>query len=237
MLNAILVDDEPLAREELKAMLDEDGRVKVVCEFDNAIDCLSQYRDYQPDVLFVDIHMPKIDGLELLSIMQNEPNIQIVLVTAYDDYALKAFEAAAFDYLLKPVEELRLAKTIERLENIASLKQSARHSPLNLLPCLCQQQQQWVRCENIEYAFSDLSGVHVFDGQQLLHTQLTLKTLEAQLGLMRCHRQYLIDPQAIHHLTLTENGNGELVTYSGAKIPVSRRYMRALKAFLAINVE
>ncbi|MFM2477665.1 two-component system response regulator BtsR [Celerinatantimonas sp. MCCC 1A17872] len=237
MLNAILVDDEPLAREELRAMLNEDGRVKVVGEFDNAIDCLSQYRNYQPDVLFVDIHMPKIDGLELLSIMHSEPNIQIVLVTAYEDYALKAFEAAAFDYLLKPVEEQRLAKTIERLENLATLKQNAHQSPLNLLPCLCQQRQQWIRCENIEYAFSDLSGVHVFDGQQLLHTQLTLKTLESQLGLMRCHRQYLIDPQSIHHFILTENGNGELVTYSGAKIPVSRRYMRTLKAFLAINVE
>lgn len=232
MLTAILVDDEPLAREELKAMLAEDGRVKVAHEFDNAIDCLSQYRDYQPDVLFVDIHMPKIDGLELLSIMQNEPDMQIVLVTAYDDYALKAFEAAAFDYLLKPVEESRLAKTIERLENVSALRQSSQQSrPLHLLPCLCQQRQQWVRCENIEYAFSDLSGVHVFDGQQLLHTQLTLKTLESQLGLMRCHRQYLIDPQAIRHLTLTENGNGELVTYSGTQIPVSRRYMRALKAF------
>lgn len=232
MINAILVDDEPLARAELYELLNEDGRVKVVAQFDNALTCLTEYQTLKADVLFVDIHMPQLSGMDLLNIIHGPQAPAIILVTAYQEYALAAFEGAAFDYLLKPVEETRLKKTLTRLLHHLSSSQLPADSSaaaLQFLSCSCRQQQHWVRCENIEYAFSDLCGVHIYDGQQLLHTQLTLKVLEKQLNLLRCHRQYLINPKAIHHLTMAEQGNGLITTESGATVPISRRYLRSLK--------
>ncbi|MFM2486517.1 two-component system response regulator BtsR [Celerinatantimonas yamalensis] len=238
MFNAILIDDEPLAREELRSLLSQDSRLQVVAEFDNAVNYLRQHEQLNIDVLFVDIHMPKLNGLELLEIINVNHSPLVVLVTADEDYALQAFENAAFDYLLKPIEESRLAKTLTRLvERLTVIHAPTRPqlSSLSLLPCYTQAQQQWVRCQRIEYAFSDLSGVHIYDGQQLLHTSLTLKTLEEQLRLIRCHRQYLIHPDAIHSITLQEGGCAQLVTFSGAHIPVSRRYLKSLRELFSLS--
>lgn len=237
-LKAILVDDEPLAREDLKLMLEQDERFTVVTQFDNALACLTHYQSFEPDVLFVDIQMPKVTGLELLAMMTAQKRPLVVLVTAYENYALEAFENAAFDYLLKPLDEERLKKTLDRLAAHLQPKETdPAKPPCTLLPCYSHQQQQWVRCDAIEYAFSDLSGVHIHDGQQLHHTQLTLKNLEQKLGLIRCHRQYLINPNAIHTITLDEDGHAQLTTTSQSQIPVSRRYLKTLRTLFALSAE
>ncbi|CAG9000157.1 MAG: Transcriptional regulatory protein BtsR [Candidatus Celerinatantimonas neptuna] len=233
MINAILVDDEPLAREELRILLEQDHRYQIVAEFDNAVHCLSEYMNFNADVLFVDINMPKITGIELLKILTNKPLPKIVLVTAYENYALQAFEDAAFDYLLKPIDEQRLHKTLSRLSQTIQPNKKTTH--LSLLPCYNNQQQQWIRCESIEYAFSDLGGIHIFDGNEHHHTQLTLTQLAQELGLIRCHRQYLIHPEAIQAITLISGRGGELTSRSGQKIPVSRRYLKALRELFALS--
>lgn len=233
MINVILVDDEPLAREELRILLEQDHRFQIVAEFDNAVHCLSEYINFTADVLFVDINMPKITGLELLKILPHRNSPKIVLVTAFEDYALQAFEDAAFDYLLKPIDEQRLQKTLLRLEH--ALQSPKKATNLSLLPCYNNHQQQWVRCESIEYAFSDLGGVHIYDGNEHHHTQLTLTQLAQELGLVRCHRQYLIHPEAIQAITLITGGSAELTTRGGQKIPVSRRYLKALRELFSLS--
>ncbi|MFM2483205.1 two-component system response regulator BtsR [Celerinatantimonas sp. YJH-8] len=233
MFKAVIVDDEPLARDELKILLEQDDRFEIIAEFDNAVSCLSQLPNLAADVLFVDIQMPKLTGLDLLKIIPQKPRPFIVLITAYEDYALQAFEDAAFDYLLKPIDDERLKKTLHRLaQQLTPEPTSNQH--LTLLPCFSHQQQQWIRCESVEYAFSDLSGVHIFDGQQQYHTQLTLKALEQQLGLVRCHRQYLINPGAIHAIAINDDGHALLTTISQSQIPVSRRYLKTLRELFAL---
>ncbi|MGY5450314.1 two-component system response regulator BtsR [Agarivorans sp. MS3-6] len=244
-MRAIIVDDEPLAREELLEILEQFSSIEVVAQFGNAIECLKHLKSLQADVLFLDIEMPQISGLELANMLDTDSAPAIVFVTAYDQFALDAFEQNAVDYLLKPIDEKRLAKSIVRLQErfpntpTTELHQEQRvnhnyqdmlqNQQLRLIPCYFNQRVKLIRLEDIEYASSDLSGVHVATEQGINHTQLTLKVLEEKSPLLRCHRQHLVNVDAILEISLEENGGAVLFTKSGAQLPVSRRYFKAIK--------
>lgn len=115
MLRVIIVDDEQPAREDLRERLSEEHDIEIVAECSNALEAIPAIQRLQPDVIFLDIQMPRINGLELASMLNPEKMPQIVFVTAYDEYAIRAFEEHAFDYLLKPLDQQRLAKTLVRL--------------------------------------------------------------------------------------------------------------------------
>ena len=116
MITAFLVDDEDHALAILELFLQRSGEVEVIGRSNNGFDAIRQLGDRKPDVLFLDIEMPEMNGLELAEIVRNaNTDVQIVFVTAYDQNAISAFDRAAFDYLLKPLEANRLAKTIARL--------------------------------------------------------------------------------------------------------------------------
>lgn len=111
MLRVLIVDDEPLARENLRVLLQEQPDIEIVGECANAIEAIGAVHKLRPDVLFLDIQMPRISGLEMVGMLDPEHRPYIVFLTAFDEYAVKAFEEHAFDYLLKPIEEKRLEKT------------------------------------------------------------------------------------------------------------------------------
>ncbi|AEH33943.1 YehT [Vibrio anguillarum 775] len=115
MLSALVIDDELLAREELTELLEETGDVDVIGHASNAIEGLKKINQLKPDVVFLDIQMPQVTGIELLGMLDPDTMPNVVFVTAYDQYALQAFEENAFDYLLKPVDPERLKKTLQRL--------------------------------------------------------------------------------------------------------------------------
>lgn len=115
MLRVVIVDDEPLARENLRLMLMEEPDITIVSECVNAIEAIGAVHRLKPDVLFLDIQMPRINGLEMVSMLDDSHRPFIVFLTAFEEYALKAFEEHAFDYLLKPVASARLGKTLMRL--------------------------------------------------------------------------------------------------------------------------
>lgn len=112
---ALVIDDEQIAREELIQLLVETGHITVLGEANNAINGLKLINQLKPEVVFLDIQMPQITGIELLTMLDPETMPNIVFVTAYDQYAIQAFEENAFDYLLKPVDTDRLEKTIQKL--------------------------------------------------------------------------------------------------------------------------
>jgi len=184
MIRTLIVDDEPYAREELAELLasDPDIEILVLGMAGNAIEALGLIQQLKPDVVFLDIQMPKLSGMELVAML--DPLPRIVFVTAFDEYAIQA----------------------------------------RLLPT-----------SQVEYAFSDLGGVHVACQGELFHTQLTLKSLEEKTPLLRCHRQYLVAPAAIFEIRLLENQLAEIVTPSGARVPVSRRYLKELKDELGLE--
>ena len=127
-MNVLIVDDEPLAREELRRMLEEAADIRIVGECANAIEAIGAINRQAPDVVFLDIQMPRVSGLEMLSMLDPERMPRIVFLTAHDEYAVQAFEEHAFDYLLKPADPARLAKTLQRLRR--------QHAPqeLSVLP-------------------------------------------------------------------------------------------------------
>ncbi|EON0522245.1 response regulator, partial [Shigella flexneri] len=128
MIKVLIVDDEPLARENLRIFLQEQSDIEIVGECSNAVEGIGAVHKLRPDVLFLDIQMPRISGLEMVGMLDPEHRPYIVFLTAFDEYAIKAFEEHAFDYLLKPIDEARLEKTLARL------RQERSKQDVSLLP-------------------------------------------------------------------------------------------------------
>lgn len=237
MLRAMIVDDEQPAREELVELLKEVENLTIVGECSNALEAIQAIHRLQPDVVFLDIQMPRISGLEMAAMLDPITMPHIVFTTAYDEYAIKAFEQHAFDYLLKPVDYQRLLKTIERLKNSNDVKnniQTTMNIALKHIPCYGHNRIFLLRLDEVEYLSSELSGVHVVGVNQSGYTQLTLKILEEKTPYIRCHRQYLVNLDQVHEIQFMDNGSAEVITRSGKHIPVSRRYLKLLKEQLDI---
>ncbi len=237
MLTALIVDDETPSREELKALLALAPDIEVVGECANAIEGLSAIHRLRPDVVFLDIQMPRVSGLEMVGMIEASALPRIVFVTAYDEHALKAFEEHATDYLLKPIDPQRLERTLNWLRTNAPNPARAipgNNSILQQIPCLARNRIQLIPLDEVDYVHTDISGIRVVASGRQGMTELTLKLLQERTTLMRCHRQYLVNPARIAEIELLENGAAEIVMRSGLRVPVSRRHLREIKDRLLI---
>ncbi|WP_245579342.1 two-component system response regulator BtsR [Chitinilyticum aquatile] len=245
-MRALLVDDEPLARSELRALLEEDATLTITGEAGNAIEAMQAINQQRPDVVFLDIQMPRISGLELVSMLDPGQMPHIVFVTAFDEHAVRAFEEHAFDYLLKPVSAERLGKTLARLRKTSATAGEAAAPPdysllpgqraLRQLPCHGHNRILLLPLDAVESVTARLSGIYLVDTAGQEHfTELTLKTLEEKTPLLRCHRQHLIHPDQIAEIRLNDSGGADIITRSGQSVPVSRRYLKPLKESLGLG--
>lgn len=236
MIRAIVVDDERHAREELQQLLAESGEVEVIASCANALEAIREINRLRPELLFLDIEMPLLGGFELLGMIDAERMPHVVFVTAYDHYALKAFEEKTLDYLLKPVEKDRLEKTLAKIK---ALRPDASRPvevalPLRRIPCLCAQRIRLIDPAEVECVRAEPGGIYLVTSQGSFFTELTLKVLEERTELLRCHRQVLVNLEKIEEILLLDGGQAELRTVSGGSVPVSRRYLKALKERLEI---
>lgn len=239
MLRVLIVDDEPLAREMLRSLLQEERDIEVVGECGNAIEGISAVHKLRPDVLFLDIQMPRISGLEMVGMLDPGNRPYVVFLTAFDEYAVQAFEEHAFDYLLKPIETQRLAKTLNRLrqdrgeQDVSLLAENQQ--PLKFIPCTGHSRIWLLQMEEVAFVSSRMSGVYVtsHEGKEGF-TELTLRTLESRTPLVRCHRQYLVNMAFLKEIRLEDNGQAELLLRDGLTVPVSRRYLKNLKEALGL---
>ncbi|ASA56381.1 two-component system response regulator BtsR [Vibrio gazogenes] len=236
-MQVLIIDDEIHAREALIQLLEEDETLTIVGQAANAIDGLKQINQLKPDVVFLDIQMPQLSGIELLAMLDQETMPRVVFVTAYDQYAIQAFEDNAFDYLLKPIDEQRLHKTLQRLKRDMQRQDFSPIIPKSLeqIPCTGLNRIVIIPIQAVEFVSSDLAGVHVQTSDKKATSQLTLKHLEEKTPLLRCHRQYLIHPKNIQEIKLLEHGLAEVLTVSGYTVPVSRHYLKNLKETLGIS--
>lgn len=236
MIRAMIVDDEPHAQEELQALLQEIGGCEVVACCSNGFEALKQINQLQPEVLFLDVQMPVLSGFDLLTLIEDAVMPLVVFITAYDDYALKAFEENTLDYLLKPVARERLEKTLTKLKNTLRAEEKKKRRPLviNRIPCLCRNRIKLIDPDDIDYARSSASGVTVITPQGEFFTDLTLKLLEDRTQLLRCHKQYLVNVARIDEINLHEGGGAEVKTRDTKNLPVSRRYLKNLKDALSL---
>jgi two-component system, LytTR family, response regulator len=231
MMRAMIVDDELHAREELEAILVETGEFEIVARSGNVIDALRDIRQHTPDVLFLDIQMPAVSGFELLSMIDEETMPRVIFVTAYDEYAVKAFEKDAVDYLIKPVQKERLTRTIRKLkENLVPRTQPALVSPqLKNIPCVMTNRIKLISLSEVDFVRSDLAGVYVVTAKGEFFTELTLRVLETKTPLFRCHKQFLVNLEGIDEILLEDNAVAAIKLKSGANVPVSRRFLKKLK--------
>jgi len=230
VITCLIVDDELFAREELADLLGQEHDIQIVGQCANAIEALQSITKEKPQLIFLDIQMPRISGMELIAMLDPDDMPKIVFVTAYDEFAVKAFDNHAFDYLLKPIDADRLSKTLTRVRKNLTPQAMDSITPKSFehIPCYSGNKLKVIAIQDVEYVFSDLSGIHVASTKGKVHTQLTLKVFEEKTPLVRCHRQYLISPKAIAEIELLDTG-AEVTTHLGDKVPVSRRYLKSLK--------
>ena len=157
-MRALIVDDEPLARDELERLLLETGAFSIVGLCGDALQALQIMRAERPDVLFLDIQMPGVTGFELLGMMDEDLTPDVVFVTAHEGFAVKAFEESAVDYLLKPIDMGRLAKTVERLRRRRSegTRPTYLAPGITRVPCLAARSIKLVPVQDVE-----LSLIHI----------------------------------------------------------------------------
>lgn len=234
MMRALIVDDEIYSREEIEAMLNETGEFIVLGKCANALEAIQAINREKPDVLFLDVQMPLINGFELLGMIDGKVMPSVVFVTAYDAYALKAFEENALDYLLKPVEKERLSKTVEKLKRRSGegVKPVFSGPDIKKIPCIHSSRIKLVNASEVESVRSGETGVYVICQGVEFYTDLTLQVLESKTDLVRCHKQFLINIDLVDEILLRENGGAEVKTKSGRLVPVSRRYLKILRGKL-----
>lgn len=233
-LTTLVVDDERLARKDLISLLSEHPNIKIVGEADNASAAIQAIEQLHPDVIFLDIQMSGESGFDLLNKIKEEA--KIIFVTAFDEYAIRAFEANALDYLLKPVNPERLTRTIERLEQ----KEEAEPSELRKLNyddrlfLLLDDQMKFLKIKTILSisATRDYSEVVTADKQKVLALK-SMKKWEARLPddyFCRIHRSTIINIEYIDRLEEWFNYSYR-VYVKGMEQPLvmSRRYVAKLK--------
>jgi two-component system LytT family response regulator len=238
MIRAVVVDDELHPREELACLLAECGEVEVVAKAATGMEALAAIRRERPDVVFLDVQMPGVSGFELLSMMDDEVMPAVVFVTAHEEFALKAFEEDAVDYLLKPVSAERLARSVERLRArarpVGAPRPSFASAPITRIPCAGKRSVKLVNVADVECVRSSLSGVYVVTAQGEYATELTLQVLEARAGLLRCHKQYLVSATAVDEIEMGGGDGATIRTRSGHAVPVSRRHLGRVRELLGI---
>jgi two-component system, LytTR family, response regulator len=242
-IRAVIVDDEELARRILREFLAPHSEIEIVAECANGFEAVKATTELKPDLLFLDIQMPKLDGFEVLDLIGND--IQIIFVTAYDQYALRAFEVHAVDYLLKPFGAARLdaalARSSERvagkLPAPAELAASAR-TPDSFLERIVFRDGTRV----LIFPVSKLDYVEAQDdyvalcveGKKHLKQQ-TISSLEAALDparFIRIHRSYIVNLDRVARLEPYAKDSHVAVLHNGAQIPVSRTGYARLRALL-----
>jgi len=235
MLKALVVDDEAPARSELRFLLDEAGGVEVVGEASNSAEALQLIKAIPYDVVFLDIDMPGSSGVEMaetLAEMERPPSI--VFVTAHSEHAVKAFEVAATDYLVKPVDVERLRQAIERLAPTQEVPARIERIPVEKAG-----KKLLLQVEDIFYimAKDDYSYLHT-NGERYLST-ISLAALEKRLlpmGFFRVHRRYLVNLSCVKEVVPMYGGTLLLTLNDteGTQVPVSRRRVPSLKRALGL---
>lgn len=241
-IRTLIVDDEPLARDRLRQLLQEEPEIEITGECDDGRKAVNAIQKTPPDLLFLDVQMPELDGFGVLAALGAGPMPVIVFVTAYDQFAVRAFEVHAVDYLLKPFDRERFQKALrramEQVRNRDASKFHQRQSALladllsSKLAVKSDGHVVWVKLEEIDWIGSadNYAELHVGAKSHLLRE--TLGTLEARLApgkFVRISRSAIVNARRIKELHRLFYGGCELVLNDGTRLTVSRRHRDRLK--------
>jgi len=243
-LRVLIVDDEELARRGLRRDLAADPAIEVLAECPDGFEAVRAATELKPDVVLLDIQMPRLDGFEVLELL--DPGIAVIFVTAHDDQAVRAFEVNAVDYLLKPVDPERLRHALERARErrrrrepmpVEALSAASRPagSPLGRILVRDGAQVHVLPVETIDYieAQDDYIAVHAAGRSHL--KQQTIAALEALLDasrFVRIHRSYILNLDRLARIELMAKDTRVVILRDGTRLPLSRSGHARLRAML-----
>ncbi len=238
-MKAIIIEDSRLARVELKSMLEKHPTIEIIAEAENGSQGKELIETHQPDLVFLDINMPSKNGFEMLESLDYIPTV--IFTTAYDEYAIKSFEYNAFDYLLKPIKPERLAKTIEKIQNLQSTKFDGNNKKLNASSQVFVRDGEkcWIiKLEEIRVfeICGNYSRVYFKEFKPLILK--SLNQLEERLDdntFFRANRQQIINLDKIKNVEPWFNGRIKLwLGEANQEVEVSRRQSVKLKEILSL---
>lgn len=247
MKRALIIDDEPLARMVVKEYLQNFDQIEVLQECNDGFEGLKAIQQYQPDLVFLDVQMPKINGFEMLELVEKQP--AVIFTTAFDEYAIKAFETHAVDYLLKPFSKERFNKAIEKYlaqapatntpKQTDELLETASHSPAQHERIVVKTgtKVKIIPVQDVLYLAADDDYVSVYTAEGSYLKNKTMNFFEKMLDpryFVRVHRSYIIAIQQITRIDPYEKDAHLAILKSGAKIPVSKTGYVKLKQVLGI---
>jgi two-component system LytT family response regulator len=236
-IRTLIVDDEPLARSNLVVLLGRHPQIEVVGQCGSGIEALDEIRRSKPDLVFLDVQMPECDGFDVLEQLGADQPRAIVFVTAYDQYALRAFEAGALDYLLKPFDNARFERALQRAKQNLQGDRPPPHKP----ECIIVKsagQVLFVRHAEIDWveAADYYSCLHVGNRTHLVRRSMA--DLESQLDpatFCRVHRSAIVNLNRVAGLQTGAEGESEVLLHNGEKLRLSRRYRAQLQERLGLR--
>lgn len=245
-MKVVIIDDEPLARSIVKEYLQKHPQVEIMQECNDGFEGLKAIQQHQPDLIFLDIQMPKINGFEMLELIEQPP--AVIFATAFDEFAIKAFEAHAIDYLLKPFNQDRFDKAINKFKEqkatstekaTQDLLETASQSPSqnNRIVVKNGSKIKIIPVHEVQYleAADDYVKVHTGEGYFLKNKTMNHfeQTLDGQ-QFVRSHRSYIVNVQQITRIDPYEKDNHVAILRSGIKVPVSRAGYVRLREVLGL---
>jgi two-component system LytT family response regulator len=245
-LRVMVVEDHVLARERLVGLLQEHPGVEVVAACEHGLEAVERIPAVEPDLVFLDVQMPEMSGFDVIDAITVERMPPVVFVTAFDSYALRAFEVHAFDYLLKPFGRERLGRVVERARR-GLPRRSETQTRLNALlgaPEVAGQRERlvvrsggrvlFIRREEVEWVEADGNYARLHTSKGPLYVRERMTDLEQRLGpaFARIHRSSLVNLHGVLELQLVRGGDYDVVMRSGVRLRVTRLHRPTLEARL-----
>ncbi|MGO2083530.1 LytR/AlgR family response regulator transcription factor [Vagococcus sp.] len=237
-MHVLIVDDEPLAREELHYLVSKHPKVTSIVEVDSVEDAMNAMMDKKIDILFLDIHLTNESGFDLAEkLLKLKQPPYLIFATAYDEYALKAFQVNASDYVLKPFEEKVILNVLdkaisvkERLENSHNQKQESL--PIEAIPIQGEDRIYLVHPEDIYLISVEDRELSIHTKEDVYQTSGTLSGIEKKLPadlFFKTHRSYILNTTRVQEIQPWFNNTLQVTLDNGLKVPVSRSYVKQLK--------
>jgi len=246
-LRVLLVDDESLARRRLRSLLGDEAGIEIVGECENGAQAVTAIRQLSPDLVFLDVQMPELDGFEVIERIGADAMPAVIFITAFDDYAVNAFEHGAVDYLLKPVEKKRFEQTLSRARDRAATKPAAGETQLRELlrhlgsavpsrlgvrvggktVFLQPSEIFWIQARD------DIARIHLADS--FIDVREPLSRLESRLpadSFLRVHRSAIVNIAHIREIQPFDQGDQMLLLTNGKRITTGRSYRQVMQEFL-----
>jgi len=242
MIRTVIVDDEPPARELLREFLLADEDIEIVAECANGFEAVKAVAEYDPELLLLDIQMPKLDGFEVLELLDRSP--LVVFATAHDEYALRAFEVHALDYLLKPFSQERFRQVLERVKQqtgrehtpVAGLAAALRAKPLQRIVVRREDGTiQVIPVARVDYVEAADDAIIIVSAGVKLRKQQTIGDLARELDpdrFVRIHRSVLLNIERIEKIETYAKDSRIAILRDGTRLPVSRSGYARLRELL-----